>query len=354
VAPSIVGARLLKPRIILRARLDSYSGYGQFACQLVHHFNRFGHDVNVWPLAVDNYYLEVHPDISKHFVHRQQAEDWEAVVSPPFVPPSKNKFTAYFTMFETTRLSAVSLGNLKRAEIVIVPNQLNAACFSAQGVDAPIHVCPLGIDPNVFRYVPMGDGPCVFGTAGNSVNSGRSRKGLDDVIDAFQVAFPDEQDVRLMVKALPGKNAVTNSTDSRIHCDVRFMDDIAMAKWYADLTCFVSASRGEGWGLMQHQAMATGRPVIAAPWAGLTEFLNGGNSYELDYKLVPAQGRFEGLGFWAEPDMWQMVEYMRQVYENRSLAADKGIAACQMALRFTWDKSMRKLGAICKEIGLLQ
>lgn len=343
----------MRQRLVLRARLDSYSGYGQLTSYLIKNLNAFGHDVNVWPVAVDHYYLPIQPDVSKHIVHRQQAEEWELLISPPWIAPSRNRFTAYFTMFETTRLPKTSFDCLKGAELLIVPNQTNAACFSAQGIDARIHVCPLGVDPALFRYSPMRDGLCVFGTAGNTVISGRSRKGLSDVIDAFSVAFPDEQDVRLMVKALPGKDAVTTCEDPRVQFDIRFLTDAELSEWYSSLTCFVSASRGEGWGLMQHQAMAVGRPVIAAPWAGLSELVTDVTGYPLDFKLAPAQGRFTDMGCWAEPDLWQMVDHMRRVYEDRNTAASKGMFACQRANVFTWEKSYRKLETVLTENGLI-
>lgn len=340
-------------RLILKARLDCYSGYGQHACQIIRDFDSFGHDINVLPFSIDEYYKRILPDITRNVVHKEQPEEWQFLLSPPNIEPSPNKLNTIFTMWETTRLLPDGFKNLGQSEVIITPSQWGADCFSAQGLTAPIYVVPLGINPDLFHYRPPLDGPCVFGAAGNSVISGRSRKGLNDVIDAFQVAFGDGEDVELRIKTLPGPDAVKSVDDPRIHYEIRYLDDEKMAEWYSGLTCFVSASRGEGWGLMQHQAMATGRPVIGAIWAGLSEFMDERNSYGVPFRHTRATGRYEGCGHWIEPDAWAMVEQMRRVYEDRDEAMNKGIIAAATAHRFTWEKSNRKLEVVLKEVGIL-
>lgn len=85
-----------------------------------------------------------------------------------------------------------------------MPCQWNAECFRDCGVKSPIQVLPLGIKTEVFQYSPMEMlGPCVFGAGGRLSDSDPKRKRVDEVIQLFQEAFPEEHDVALRVKVFP-------------------------------------------------------------------------------------------------------------------------------------------------------
>ena len=86
---------------------------------------------------------------------------------------------------------------INRAGLVIVPSQWGAECFRSSGVTVPIEVVPLGCDPLVFH--PRDEPPevCTFGTAA-ALFAGGVRKNTNLLIDWFQRAFPDEDDVRLV------------------------------------------------------------------------------------------------------------------------------------------------------------
>ena len=149
-------------------------------------------------------------------------------------------------------------------------------------------------------------GPCVFGTAGK-MRGGGERKGLNEVVTLFQRAFPKEQDVRLRVKGFPDCGIVPVD-DPRVDILADYISEKDLARWYASLTCFVSVSRSEGWGLMPHQAMAVGRPCIAVKFGGHAEFLHESSAYCANFKLVPAGYNYSDGGVWAEPDSEHIVE----------------------------------------------
>jgi glycosyltransferase involved in cell wall biosynthesis len=52
---------------------------------------------------------------------------------------------------------------------------------------------------------------------------------------------------------------------------------------------FVSLHRAEGFGLVNAEAMARGKVVIATAWSGNMDFMSASNSLPVDY-LRPAQG----------------------------------------------------------------
>ncbi len=108
-----------------------------------------------------------------------------------------------------------------------------------------------------------------------------------------------------------------------------------VAEWFNGLTCFVSTSKAEGFGLMQLQAMAVGRPVIACEFSGITEFFNSSVGYPVDYNLIESTGVYRNCGHYASPSAKHVSELMARVYDDRKEAAQKGIIGAKVASRFS-------------------
>lgn len=342
-------------RFVIRARFDGYTGYGVHAQRVVRDLRRFGHRFGIASIYGEQRpEVPIDPRIAKLFGSEFKNCKWELLLHPPNISPGNQLSTIYFTMWETTQLPADGLKALQRADALIVPCEWNASCFSAQGIRSPIFVCPLGIDPRTFRFQPMAQNSlCVFGTAGNLSISGRTRKGIEVVVEAFKATFRDEKDVVLRIKTMP-EDELKGLEDPRIEITRSCLTEKELAEWYAGLTCFVSASRGEAWGLMQHQAMAVGRPVIACCFGGLREFFDKEVGYCVRYSLQPPDERYSQLGLWAEPDMDSLVEQMRRVYEDRKEAVQLGASASARAHEFTWSVANRSLEQVLRQVGALQ
>jgi glycosyltransferase involved in cell wall biosynthesis len=170
------------------------------------------------------------------------------------------------------------------------------------------------------------------------------------VIAAFLKAFPSEPDALLYVKAFPDCELPAVS-DPRIRVVKEYLSERAVAQWYRSLTCFVSAARGEGWGLMQHQALATGRPLISIHYGGVKEFFDESMGYPVDYSLAPAEGHYAGCGLWARPSQDSLVARMRQVYRNRKEAVELGRNGARAVAGLSWQASNSKLVEILKQVG---
>jgi len=152
----------------------------------------------------------------------------------------------------------------------------------------------------------------------------------------------------LKIKTLPNSQVV-GFNDRRIQVYKGYLTQNQLAEWYSSLTCFVSAAKAEAWGLMQHQAMAVGRPVIACYYGGLREFFDPSVGYCVDYSLESADERYSGLGIWAQPSLDSLVEQMRRVYNNMGEAAHIGLLASKRAHQFTWRKSNQRLLSIVRK-----
>ena len=336
-------------RLTILADVNAHTGYGQHLIAVTRGLTKLGIFVSIRAVSKSSpsWGPKIPEDILQRLVYGPQPEPIELIISPVRIAPTPGKRTIYWTMHESTVITPAQVAMLNAAEVVVVPSQWNASCFSACGVNSRMVVIPLGIDPGVFHYRKAAtDRPFVFGAAGSQAN-GEVRKGLARTISAFQAAFPDESDVRLRVKSLPDY-PVKATRDRRIEMTSGWMTDDQLADWYAGINCFVSLARGEGWGLMQHQAMAVGRPVIASRFGGLTEYLTASNALLVDFDLVKAEAPWMGL--WALPCERHAAALMRRAYLKPSAMATIGKKASESAGQFTWDDSVIRLASLLDDL----
>jgi hypothetical protein len=280
--------------------------------------------------------------------------DKQLIISPPFLFQrfEPDEASALYTMWETDYLESTWVEEMNRCRVVIVPSQWGAECFRKCGVRVPIEVVPLGYDPVVFH---PGEGQfpsvCTFGTAG-ALAAGGLRKNAQLVIDLFRRAFPHQNDVRLRIKITPQSPSVETYDDPRIDVIRAILPVAQVAEWYRSLTAYVNASTGEGFGLHLLEAMACGRPLISAPYSGLTMFFDASVGYTVAYRLVPVRNAIYS-GHWAEPDEEGLVEQMRRVYADQKQAQQLGMRAACRATRFTWRTTGRLLRDVLVKYGFL-
>lgn len=261
-----------------------------------------------------------------------------------------------YTMLETTGIPQEWVRQSNEMDEVWVPSHFNLETFRACGVTAPMHVIPLGIDPAYFNPGVKGYRDEAFFTF-LSVCEWGDRKGSLILMQAFHDEFSEREEAVLVFKILsnqpplvvhdmqqlrrrPNGGRIVMSLNDRI-------PTYQLASLYRSSDCFVSSTRGEGWGMPILEAMACGLPVIATNWSAQTDFFNERNGYPIEVeKLVPATGPcpfYEGFK-WAEPSYEHLRTLLRQVYENRQEARRKGEIAAQEALSgWTWDHSARKI-----------
>ncbi|MGH3468246.1 MAG: glycosyltransferase, partial [Thermocrispum sp.] len=175
-------------------------------------------------------------------------------------------------------------------------------------------------------------------------NSTGQRKNPWGLVRAFQQAFPDRPDARLVIKAGNGVGhpaAVerlrhTIGSDGRIQLIERYLTADELQKQYAGCDAYVSLHRSEGFGLTVAEAMARGIPVIATDYSATTEFFDDSVGWTVPYRLVPVGPGWEPYqadGHWAEPDLDAAARAMRAVAEHPELALRRGAAARERILR---------------------
>lgn len=362
--PEQIASAKASRSIPIAAHIDTSSGYGIYSSLVIEELIRLNYPVELRPISWNEIGLPLQSVVKSAITETPNTHSWELLIYPCVIQPASYKVnkrrTAYFTMWESTRLSgnpakyyANAVENMNQCVVVMTPSSWNASVFSSCGVNTPIRVVPLGIDTArfVFHDNPT-DGPCIFGTAGR-VAGGGTRKGFATVLAAFQKAFPRQSDVRLLVKAFPDDPRLPE-LDPRVVMLYKQVSAEDLARWYHSINVFVSGSQSEGWGLHQQESMRSGRPVIGVNFGGVCEFFNEANGYPVDWRLVPSTGMYHGMGHYAEPSIDSMAKQMRCCYEDRKTVKSKGILASESASRFTIGNSANRIVSVLKEFDFLK
>jgi glycosyltransferase involved in cell wall biosynthesis len=344
-------------RIVVRCYLESWGGLGQIAERLARALMARGHEVVFWPISLDVTYGALADWVRPRIVV-DPPDEWVLQLEVPRGQPPPGKQVVRLVMWETTRVPDEAVARLNSCAAVIVPCAANAAWLSAQGVQPhrPITVAPLGVDPTEgFRPTgpyPTADPVFRVGMAGCG-RSGTTRKNFAAGIRAFVAALGDRPDAELEVKVFE-HCAVDADGHPRVRINRTPMTPPEMADWTRGRHVLFVPSRGEGWGLHSHQALAVGRPLIAALWGGTAEFADRSVCLPLEYRLEPAAGDFyHGLGHWAVPTHASMVRQLRWAYSHRSELAAMGERAAARAAEYTWDRTACAVLAVLSEVGMI-
>lgn len=167
----------------------------------------------------------------------------------------------------------------------------------------------------------------------------QSRKNPAATISAFQQAFqPDDYSVGLVIKL---NNSTLTEKDlqtlyklvgeyKNIYILPVILTRIEVSELILACDVSVSLHRSEGLGLLCQEAMYFGKPVIATNYSGNTDFMSNQEACMVDYKLVPVGqdfGPYEHWQKWADADVESAVNYMKNLYEDRTLCQIKGKCA---------------------------
>lgn len=267
------------------------------------------------------------------------------------------------TVWEPSSIPEAVAQILSELDLIIVPSQHCKELFISSGVSTVVEVVQHTFDlqkwPEPSLYEISGRksrDKYIFYTIANPIE----RKNLKGLVRAYFNAFSGCKDVFLRIKS-GEKHKVREIAqeafkESGISSEERpplkfFLDSWSVDKirgFHLDGDCFVSATRGEGFGLCELEAKLCNSRVITTGWGACTEFINEfGSSPDIliPYKLIPVFGMY-GIGCyevdqrWAEPDHEALVNAMQKAKaEDKTFFSDFG----------AWKRFNEQLGS--KKIG---
>lgn len=279
-----------------------------------------------------------------------------------------------WAIFESDRLPHDYLQMLNtQAHVIWVPSHWGRDVLVANGVDrSKIDVVPEGV--NIRKFHPFFRKP--FDPSKNpfkflAVGKFEERKAYPTLIDAFRLAFGNDPNVRLIIKADYFKKADQKKDElqSLVEANAASNVDLVWGEWSSDAMlglysfadAFVFPSRAEGWGLPLIEALACGLPVASTYYSGHSEFLQRVRNEisVIEHDLVPIEDdeflRFwpmpdGSIGHWAAPNTASLVAALRQIRDNPEYEfARAQVASAVVRGHFDWvravETGLRALGA---------
>lgn len=254
-----------------------------------------------------------------------------------------------FTMFESSILPPHWIEDINKGfDFIIVPSVWCKEIFKEDGVNKPIFVVPLGVDPHFF---PKLERP--LRKTFNIVWQGlylKDRKGLGMIERALkELKLPN---VRLIDKTVPFallKRANWEFHDVNIHpefkswsiCKKMSQAEMLMLLREADLS--VNPTSGEGFGLIPLEHMATGLPTIISETSGCLDYRN--SIYNIGIKCTEQKSWFgKDFGLMMRPDFGDLKEKINWAYENRDELKEIGGRASEWVHKeWTYEKATDRL-----------
>lgn len=271
----------------------------------------------------------------------------DATVSPVALyaatPPSvagwyEGQLSVLFTMWEFSDIPGGFRENVPEFDRILVPSLQNVELFSRFHPD--VQYVPLAAEDKwvykkrippveTFNFLTAGAGP---------------RKGNEDVVRAFNRVFDGWDpswgpEPRLTVRTKPSLgNAEFGG--GRVRLISAPLDDDAYMSLFDNAHCFVSGSKGEGWGLIPFQAIMSGIPTILGDAHGHAAFAHLGIPLSVT-KRDAGMATFWGDGGseWL-PDFEQMCDEMWLVYKNYAYYENHALFQAKLAAEeFSWERT---------------
>ena len=246
-----------------------------------------------------------------------------------------------FSMWETDVLPDNFCNWLSQFDQVIVPCEHNVELFSQFHND--VSYCPLGVNHKFWKPIPKPDGVFRFQGGGSLWK----RKGMDVLVKAFNALnLPDAE---LHIKAAPhAQDVPSHNLGDKVFLNRTWMTPEEQRSWYSKADCFVAPARGEGFGLMPLQAIASGIPTILSDSTGQAQFAH------LAFGVVPChKSKAETTGQWDEPNQKILEELMMEAYRNRDTIKQTAVARIPETKTFSWSNATRRLLSLIPEGTLL-
>lgn len=265
---------------------------------------------------------------------------------------------------ERNVLDNVRINCLQNSDFVVCPSTWWQNVIRENGVTRESSVVPIGVNREVFYPGDIHSGNTVF------LNIGKTevRKGHDVLVEIFNSAFTQEDDVELWImwdnpfhKYETSKMWRELYKNSPLGNKITFLGREPPEEYVAEqirkADCLVLPTRAEGFCLPALEALSCGRHLIITNYSGHTEFVNEENSrvIHIDKMETAFDGEWFFGGFeWAHLGKNQIdecIEHMRSIHrlkQNGELSINK--CGIETAKKFSWESSTKKIGDVLESM----
>lgn len=253
-------------------------------------------------------------------------------IQPEFYSGNPDQYRIGYTPWESSKVPDGWKEIMPEMQEIWTPSQYCVDIFEENKLNKIIRKVPHGIDPELWkienRYLTD---KFIFLHIGGPT----ARKGGQRVVDAFIDLFDGRDDVMLLLKS----NEVTetrfyeNGIDFKsaaYHPQIEVIDYQVsvedLVKIYNAAHCLVYPTNGEGFGLIPFQGIATGLPTIVTNATACADFAE--LSVPLDSHPAPGVGVH--LGDWVEPDLDDLRDKMKYVFDNYNEVKEKTLHSARL------------------------
>jgi tetratricopeptide (TPR) repeat protein/glycosyltransferase involved in cell wall biosynthesis len=273
--------------------------------------------------------------------------------------------------FEDTRITAEAVEKAKKYSVIVAGSNWNADVLRSCGL-TNVAMVNQGIDPTIFHPAPKSN---LFGDRFVIFSGGKLeyRKGQDIVIAAFKQFHARHPEALLLtawhnfwpqymlgmeqtgnVTGLPNINRdgslgisqwlAANGLPIDSFIDIGLIPNHLAGQILREADCAVFTNRCEGGtNLVAMESMACGIPTILSANTGHLDLIYSNICYPLSHQgRVKATAHFPGVEGWGESDVAEVVDALEQVYTNREVAKNRGLAAANFMLDWTWEKQVNR------------
>lgn len=316
--------------VILRAPLLSVSGYGVHSRQIYNWLeNREDMDIITQIVQWGNTSWMINPEMENGLVGRmvENSRDIEGVADvsiqvqlPDEWDPSLAKINiGVSAVVETDICNPAWIDAMDKMDAVIVPSEhikktiLNTKNTNSTGTTrTKIFVIPewyhKEIDQESYEHLGIKfdtDFNFLLVSQFTGFDPYSDRKNIFNTIKWFCEAFAGDRDVGLVLKTNHGRGTtidrqITKNKIRQLISEVRHGDfpkihlihgnltaaEVAGLYSHPQVKCFLSLTRGEGFGLPILEASASGLPVMTTNWSAQLDFLSLGKFIPITYKLI--------------------------------------------------------------------
>jgi len=322
-----------------------HSGYGESARNTLIALNAAGIEVTTTIVSYSNERLEhgQGAELAKKFQDTEGNYKIKIIEATPenYLPQLEPlKYHIGFMFWEVLGIDPYWVWCCNKMDEIWICSWMFAKTLKDSGVKVPIRVVPQAISTTIKKNKPFKI-PEHKGFLFYSIFQWTERKNPKALIQTYLKTFEGNDGVSLLVKTYRGnfseseKQAIRNDIllwkrqlrlkhYPRIFLALDPVSNEEMARIHDTGDCYVSAHRGEGWGMPQMEAMLHGKPIISTNFGGIHEFMTKNQLIAglAKYKLIPVFNMkhipwYNKNQKWADVDTKDLSAWMLLMYSAR-------------------------------------